>query len=854
MFNNRKNILYFVSLIFPIVILSIVYTIMEIIPFGGNSLLTIDLNGQYISYFSYFKNSIINNDSLIYSISKTMTGEMVGLTAYYLLSPFNFILLFFELENFPIVITLLTLIKTGFSGLTMYYYLINKNGTSLSSLLLSTSYALSGYVIVYQQNLMWLDGVIFLPLIIIGIDYLYSEKKKWVYPLFLAASLITNYYIGYMICIFSVLYFISTFIEEILQVSLVHFDFKKFLKTTIFYVFGSLLAGVLAAIVLIPTYLSLQGGKAEFDFTVLMNNDVKFTITDFISKFVIGAFNYQEIKTGMPNVYVSYFALISSFLFLFNNKIELSAKVKYLLLMLFMYISFTRVGINLLWHGLNEPVWFPYRYSFIFSFIIISMAGRHLSDRNENKAHIIGILLLGLISVYSVAQNDYSFLSLNKILLTIFYLLVWGIFYIRVNKKTNIYILSLISFIVIASELSLNSFLTLRENEYVDYEKYSSFVAETLPVVEKYKPKENEFYRLEKNYQYSHNDPLLFGYSGLSHYSSSEKTRVKNFLGEMGYRNNGNWARYSYGSTLFSDSYMGVKYIFSKEEIMRYNLIDKVGPVYVYENPHSFPLGFVIKNQATEKLTLENPFEYQNKLIWLFTETEDHFKKVDSAHIEKKVVNLDTVDSNKSTFAYKKRNMDKEAFIHYHLTGVKNKVVNFYLPTSTFNHVDVFVDGIFISEHLSSFDHTINVFLANKNKHTVTLKLKNEDIGFNEELFYVNELDSMERIYEQVMDTSLEITKFSSTNLEGNINGTTNENSTLVLSIPFDDGWEAKIDGMEVETTAVLNSVLGVKLPKDASRVELTFNPKGYLLGKSISLVSMFIFILVAVLPRIRKK
>lgn len=73
-------------------------------------------------------------------------------------------------------------------------------------------YALCAYNIVYSHNLMWLDGVILLPIITLGIEILFKKERPWIYLISLTVGILANYYIGYMLCLFSLLYFIAKLI------------------------------------------------------------------------------------------------------------------------------------------------------------------------------------------------------------------------------------------------------------------------------------------------------------------------------------------------------------------------------------------------------------------------------------------------------------------------------------------------------------------------------------------------------------------------------------------------------------------------------------------------------------------
>jgi uncharacterized membrane protein YfhO len=171
----RTGILVFIV---PIVIFLILFSYFHIVPFGDNSLVTSDLNNQYISYFAYFKHHFLDFNYLFgYSYSINLGGSFVGITTYYLLSPFNLLFLMVSVQQFPLIITIITVLKVGFMSIAMYSYLIyrlkymknsvaRKEDTYMMGLL-AIMYALMGYVIVYKSNIMWLDSLIMLPIVMI---------------------------------------------------------------------------------------------------------------------------------------------------------------------------------------------------------------------------------------------------------------------------------------------------------------------------------------------------------------------------------------------------------------------------------------------------------------------------------------------------------------------------------------------------------------------------------------------------------------------------------------------------------------------------------------------------------------
>ena len=197
------------TFLLPTFIMTIIFIFMGVFPFGDKTLFTIDLGQQYIDFYAEYKHTWSGHlERLVYSFNKGIGGEMTGIWAYYLMSPLNFIFLLTPFQYLDVAVTLLILIRYGLAGWSMGYYLKNMHDSPLSRILVfSTSYALSGYMVNYQFNLMWMDGFILLPLICLGLEKILKGKSPIIYIIALALCLISNYYIAFMICLFMILYF-----------------------------------------------------------------------------------------------------------------------------------------------------------------------------------------------------------------------------------------------------------------------------------------------------------------------------------------------------------------------------------------------------------------------------------------------------------------------------------------------------------------------------------------------------------------------------------------------------------------------------------------------------------------------
>ena len=96
---------------------------------------------------------------------------------------------------------------------TFSYYLkssFGKNNYYVSAF--GVLYAFSAYFLAYYWNIMWLDGMIMLPLIVLGIERIFNKGDIKLYTLSMILLFFANYYMGYMSCIFAVIYFVAYFI------------------------------------------------------------------------------------------------------------------------------------------------------------------------------------------------------------------------------------------------------------------------------------------------------------------------------------------------------------------------------------------------------------------------------------------------------------------------------------------------------------------------------------------------------------------------------------------------------------------------------------------------------------------
>lgn len=837
---KTNNIMKFIlSFVMPIISLTITYFMLGIYPFGTDTLLTIDLNDQYLSFFSYFNDLLHGEANLFYSFSKGMGGEMVGLNTYYLFSPYNLILLFANLNSLPNFVLVITLLKVGTAGLSMYFFLKQSNRNE-AALILSFCYSLMGYNIAYQQNIMWLDGVILLPLVIYGIERILSKKSFLTYTLFLSLAIVTNYYIGFMICIFSLFYFITK-LFEINKITI-----RERVQFFLNFTYGSLLSGGLSAFVTVPTLHSFKGGSAGFDIDSL-NFTINFNLFDFFSKIYIGSYNFEQLQRGFPNIYVSLFVWVLVVMFFISKNIRKREKITTIILLTILFFSFLISGFDLFWHGLNVPNWYPYRYSFIFSFLLISTASKMLSNYFNDIQKMLNVKLIIISLVFfllsiTISQSSYNYLNNSKIALSILLVIVYCVFLSRI-KKNKYQIQFLFIFGMIFCELTLNSYLVLKEVDYDSYEMYQEFIDDNKKIFSQL-TKVDQFYRIEKNYHYSQNDPLLFNYNGLSHYSTTSKENEKTLLGKMGYNNQKIWAMYSEGSSIPADSFFGVKYILTDDRSLDYYDLHSIkNGVSIYENPYALPLGFAVSNNGYNIIEYKNPINYQNELFQQISGLNDEiFSEVPDSNIR---IQLENVDFKmvKNLYRYGTIDSNEKGTINFYIKNNDRQLINFYFDIIHYDDANIYVDDQFIGKDFNKFSHTINIGSSDKDEIKVTIELLTDQLRYFDANFYYQNNEVFLQNINELNKNTLSIKEINNSSIHGEVIGTDKKN-VLLLTIPYDDSWIVKINGENARTKPILDALLSVEIPTGTSKIDLIYKPKGVLLGLIFSIISLIILFL----------
>lgn len=614
--NNKSSFKALLAFVLPSFLLFICLFCKKMYPFGDTTIYTWDLSGQYSSFFVLLHNILIGKADWSYSLSGGLGDSLFGLIAYYLSSPFNIILAFFNANTMPIGVLLLLCLKLSCMSLFMYLYL-NHKYTSFSAILFGVAYSFSSYSVAYQSNIMWMDALVFLPLVIWGLEKLIEEKKILLYSITLGITIISNYYTGYMVCLFCVIFFVLHLICKSKKAT-----FSVQIYTLIRFAISSLCAGGLSAFLIFPALseLSASAERSHVPLNALTNGSRMYLQTRLLPLFMSCSFDASQRwdAHSLPLVYCGILAVIGLVAFFIAKQIPLKTKLFGALLIACIFISYNHMNLFFIWHGFYTPFGHPWRFAFIgvFSVLLIAYEGFFHFTHNNNSLHMSVtscIMLLYFVFIFLRCPNYRGILLFNIVVATIF---LFSNFIMHVKKNYTLpFFLCLCTLCV---ELSANTLFIW--NQGFTFDSYANYLSH-ISQIETLKSNATTWGRSMTVHSGSRNinDGFLLSLNTPNLYTSTVKSTNQDVFHALGNHYDSAFLDYSHSSTALSNALISLRYLYGNNvEMQNYKIIASTdNDIHLYENENVLPLAFPVNASAVNNTITKytDLFEQQNSLF-----------------------------------------------------------------------------------------------------------------------------------------------------------------------------------------------------------------------------------------------
>lgn len=794
---GKEALILLLSFAVPAAIFAGFWAVQGITWNGEVTPLIYDMRAQYMPFMASLRYVLNGEGSLFYDWSLGMGGSYLSMFAYYIASPLNLITVLFPLEEMPNAIYLLTLLKIGLAGLTFSVYLrfgFDKKKAYWSNIAFASCYALMSYNVTYSLCLMWLDGIILLPLILLGIEQLFAGKRGFLYFISMTTLFFSNYYISYMVGIFAALYIVCGAVVRLNKKN------KKELFAVLLRFAANTIMGLCISALLLYPALKAYFATVNEQLVGETANGSMFdaSAAELLQKLLPQQYDSLDYA-GRPEIYCSSLAVIL-FLVYFLQKRKLREKLCTAALALFFVIAFMVPQLDYALHGFRVPHGFLYRYSFLLSAVIVITAYR--ARLRLDISSKIGQLVTGVLILYTFGE-------------------------LFMNGS------------VIVSGLN-------EEVEYMvrpAYQKLYSLYPEQLEIIKE----EEGLFRLgigAQNHDITRNDCVMFHIPGVEYFSSTYNVEVMDFLNRSGSKLDTAFGTSAKGLSAVMDSLLGIRYRVNRTELQPpyekvHEIVNLPYTSCLCRNEDALSFGYTIPDGM-----LGNDITYNNSAI----ENQNAFAKAVS-NLQEDIyapVPLQAEDGakhNEITCSFQ-ANAKQKLYLFLNVYYDLEKRKELLLEGREIPAAQLIVDNKVLYEINTGNEKdgmfTIRIYelflLDDGEEHTVSL-LAPEFCYIQQIALYEFEEATYQETIQELRTGELHVSEYGPDWLRGEV--VVGEDECLFFTIPYVEGLEVKVDGERKEVVKTLGPFSAVAVSPGTHRIEVYYRLPGAKTGLLLFLIGV---------------
>jgi uncharacterized membrane protein YfhO len=836
-------------------ILLLVSCVLRITPFGDNTFLYDDMKRQYVDFYSYYRQIFYSSNDFLYSFSKGIGGGMAGFSAYYLTSPLLLFFIFVPRNLLPQAVTFLILTKASLSALTCnlllrWYCGKNSSRSMVCTIPFAVSYSLSAWMIANAANTMWIDAVILMPLLFrnalpLAETAAAPDRKRRLFCLTAvctAGILYLNFYIAYMILLF-------LFLWMILRVLLKKADLSSFFR----WLCAVALGAGLAAFLLIPAFCEIRlsnksmgnGNLLHRLFTPPLFADPQ----QILAKLFSFSFDASQIMDGMPALYAGVLILLLTGLFFTSRASDRSRKIELGSLLGILFVSFWFQPLNLLWHAGSVPLGYLYRYSFLFTFLLILCAcSSFLQEDTIRPSFLFGTACIFVLLFFVQVPFLHRTGKIVNLLLAASEMILWVVFtnlHCRGSADTGSgsgkfslwkhlsWAAGALLLILQCLDLTANAAYVIHTESRLmtGVTEFRSKVNAEAKLADSVKSSDPGFYRIGNLTPREQNDSMQFAYNGITHYSSEDSLDVRRFLRRLGFDYNGLYSSYGSSNTRTADSILGVKYVLSHDKVRK--------------NETAFPIAVGLPSVSSDVADTSikdtgDPFRFQQEIaasmaaaaqtdkssigqetdtaepLYDFTPGDEAFPSKNQmlfvpASILTETQETDPADPGHTVSETLELQAEYDGELFFYLDGLKNPMQNMTVscnggipvPYGNAPDTNVLHLGHFRNGDILHFVITI----ADEDP---------ADCDFGKAVFVSENRDVLRQAASLLQKRAGTIEKISSSHLQISL---PSDSQSVLLAIPYDKGWTASIGRTRMQAEKRYGIYTLLSLPSKASRL-----------------------------------
>ncbi len=837
----KRNRIYYLSFFIPFLLFVASMVMTDCVPFGNTSLFDEDgysltLPSALDTYYSMKDGNRYLSMNGGYGISLYARNPLAQLSFYYqFLSPNQIAPFLLFKEAFCL----------GLCGVAMAFYMthrlhgVHTRKEDYRLLMPALIYALNSYMLSMHNYTTWYMVLLALPLLLTAMDYLIYKKKCIPYVLLLSFCIATDFYLGLYICIFLVIYFFTCRFQGI----------KDFWKKGVRFALSSLLAAgncfFILSNALLSTYDSIyQEGDSVFPSFGLHTSFLE----QWKKHMIFSPAPSVSSDNGLLNIYCGILTLLLIFVYFFAKKVSVKEKLRKLLPILLLYVSFNEQVLSYLWGGLHYQSKVPNRFAFLLLFLLAELSYDGIRLIRKVSALKYSLLAGGLAAFFLVCQ----FLSQGNTALSWVSTLVLCIVYLISHllivhfKKQSFYPKLLVLFLTVELSVNMlyisNSYNTVLISQLFDYPMIASNIKEELKA-------ETGYYRICYPSRFYFNIGQVYNTGSNSLFNSYVSKHQCALSGFYGFSSTlSNFISANYQGTPFGLSLSGHRYLFLPvtavnvaDDLERYKYVGYIPNYYIFENPNCLSLG-IYAPPETDNINYAYLWQFYNELAALYTDSDA------SLFIPQTLQYAENESNSSNTFYF---TLDGKKISHEEAESTY-ALMEDLVPSNFWIHL----------EHKPLLNGTAYLYADE------FIPLGNSEAGVTstKEIPFVNKFNQFEETYDVLTMNEDVFNEFISKARKNQLEDIRIENDTItgitnyekdgytMLSLACDRSWHAYIDGKEVEIEDPYGAFMLIKTPAGKHTLELKYIPYGMKESKLISLGFILLTLILLFAEKSKKK
>ena len=812
-----SHAIYLLSFLIPFAVFAIVMIICDATPFGSYCIL--DGDGVMNSiptfldhYYKYQNGNHFLSMNLGYGSDLSQSYFVHLLSKLYHYLPLNALV---PLMEWSLGIGL------GLCGLNMTIYMTHRkrqipaNTRDFRLLLPACMYSMNAYILASRNYPTWYLPLLLFPLVMLSMDYL-MEQKKWLpYTLLLGICILFEIQLTMFVCIYLVIHFFTYHFTNI----------RDLLQKGIRFALASLLGGGCGFLTVFRTLTIYQGsGYSELDnifpslgfhgsFWEEWRKLMLFTPTKSVSS-----------NNGDISLYCGVFTLLLVLAYFLYKKCRLSDKLRYLLPIIFLCLSYNGQVLSYLWNGLHYQSSCPNRYAFLLIFLFAELAYEGTILLPSLSLRRMQILLLSCFVFFICCDAFTSAGKTYSILCTLTCLIIYYVihcFYRKESAKHYYYAFVLYALLELSMNMvyTPNNWSTSSLKSFGDYQTAQSLFNKA-PL-----KSTGEYYRTSFCGVRSFNQGQYNNTGCLNGFNTCLSESQLYLHQQYGFSTTTNSMYVDTIANPLNMSMASCKYIFlpvySEHAILDLDQYNYIGMwpdshFYVFENTNVCSLGYYYPKEVIDQKLMLSPISlYYLQLGNIYT------KKTTPIY-DYSVISYNTNPTAKNSYYFTDQSgqiisRKRAGYImdHLDIAAVRSSQVKMHINYTAPKNARYY---------LASYNIT-PLGAMTKGKNHITLNLPNTDLLQNS---YLNILIYNKENVQQMLDCIHEnqLTDISIAN--DTITGTSNyeQDGYTVYSLAYSKNWHAYVDGKEVKTLDPYGTNLLIPTPAGKHTVTLKYVPQ----------------------------